>query len=104
MCGGSAPKKDRDDESLCEKFPSKILPYLIKKSAVSIVIIVLFLGYLSAAIFGTIHLKQGLILQNLVLDSSYYHRFLTLSDEYFPTRIPVGFVVDQKLDLSLIHI
>ena len=100
MCGGSAPKKDRDDESLCEKFPSKILPYLIKKSAVSIVIIVLFLGYLSAAIYGIIHLKQGLILQNLVLESSYYHRFLTLSDEYFPTSIPVGFVVNQKQDYA----
>ena len=100
VCGGSAPKKDRDDESLCEKFPSKILPYLIKKSAVSIVIIVLFLGYLSAAIYGIIHLKQGLILQNLVLDSSYYHRFLTLSDEYFPTSIPVGFVVNQKQDYA----
>ena len=100
MCGGSPPKKERDDESLCEKFPSKFLPFLIKNSVVSIVVIILFLGYLSAAIFGTIHLKQGLILQNLVLDSSYYHRFLTLSDEYFPTRIPVGFVVNQKQDYA----
>ena len=100
VCGGSPPKKERDDESLCEKFPSKFLPYLIKNSVVSVVIIVLFLGYLSAAIFGTIQLKQGLVLKNLVLDTSYYHRFLTLSDEYFPTRIPVAFVVNQKLDYA----
>ena len=100
VCGGAPPKKERDDESLCEKFPSKFLPYLIKNSVVSVVIIVLFLGYLSAAIFGTIQLKQGLVLKNLVLDTSYYHRFLTLSDEYFPTRYPVAFVVNQKLDYA----
>ena len=100
VCGGSPPKKERDDESLCEKFPSKFLPYLIKKSVVSVVIIVLFLGYLSAAIYGTIQLKQGLVLKNLVLDTSYYHRFLTLSDEYFPTRIQVAFVINRKLDYS----
>ena len=98
VCGGSPPKKERDDESLCEKFPSKFLPYLIKNSVVSIMIIVLFLGYVSAAIYGAVHLKQGLVLGNLVLVSSYYYRFLTLSDEYFPTRIPVAFVVKQKLD------
>ena len=100
VCGGSPPQKARDDESLCEKFPSKFLPYLIKNGVVSIVIIVLFLGYLSAAIYGTIQLKQGLLLKNLVLDTSYYHRFLTLSDEYFPTRVPVAFVVNQKLDYA----
>ena len=100
VCGGSPPKKERDDESLCEKFPNKFLAYLIQNSVVSIVIIVLFLGYLSAAIYGSIHLKQGLVLKNLVLDSSYYHRYLTLSEEYFPTRIPVGFVVTQKMDYA----
>ena len=100
VCGGSPPKKERDDESLCEKFPSKFLPYLIKNSVVSVVIIVLFLGYLSAAIYGTIQLKQGLVLKNLVLDTSYYYRFSTLSDEYFPIRIPVAFVVNQKLDYA----
>ena len=100
VCGGSPPKKERDDKSLCEKFPSKFLPYFIKNNVVSVMIIVLFLGYLSAAIYGIIQLKQGLVLKNLVLDTSYYYRFLTLSDEYFPTRIPVAFVVNQKLDYA----
>ena len=98
VCGGSPPQKPRDDESLCEKFPSKILPYLIKNGCVSIAIIILFLGYLSAAIFGITQLQQGLVLQDLVLDSSYYKRYLTMSDEHFPTRIPLGFVVNNKLD------
>ena len=102
VCGGSPPKKERDDESLCEKFPSKFLPYLIKNSAVSVVIIVLFLGYLSAAIYGTIQLKQGLVLKNLVLDTSYYYRFLTLSDEYFPTRIPVAFVITKQREAIML--
>ena len=100
LCGGSPPQRERDDESLCEIIPRKLLPKMIKNSVVSIVIILLFLGYLSASIYGIIHLKQGLILQNLVLDSSYYHRFLTLTDEYFPTKIPIGFIADRKLNYA----
>ena len=100
LCGGSPPRQERDDESLCEKFPSRILPHLFTNRKVSVAIIFLFLGYLSAAIFGATQLRQGLVLQDLVLDSSYYYRYLTLSDEYFPTRIPLGFVVDQQLDYS----
>ncbi|XP_076462905.1 patched domain-containing protein 3-like isoform X2 [Babylonia areolata] len=100
LCGGNPPRKDRDDESICEKFPSKFLPYLIKNGLVSVFIIVLFMGYLAVSIYGAINLKQGLVLQDLVLDSSYYHNFLGLSDKYFPTRIPVGFIVTGNVDYS----
>ncbi|KAL8586782.1 hypothetical protein ACOMHN_061295 [Nucella lapillus] len=100
VCGGSPPERERDDESICEKFPSRILPYLIKNTAVSVVIIVLFLGYLAASLYGIINLKQGLVLNELVLESSYYHKYLTFSNKYFPTRIPVGFVVTETADYS----
>ncbi|XP_076456429.1 patched domain-containing protein 3-like [Babylonia areolata] len=98
LCGGSPPTKERDDESPCEKFPSKILPLLFKNNIVSIIIIVLFLGYLAVSIYGTINLQQGLILKDLVLDTSYYHKFLILKDRYFPTRIPVGLYVKEMDD------
>ncbi|XP_076458712.1 patched domain-containing protein 3-like [Babylonia areolata] len=100
VCGGNPPREEGDDQSVCEKFPTKFLPYLVKKPVVSVVIIILFLGYLAASIYGAINLKQGLVLNDLVLDSSYYHKFLTVSDKYFPTRIPVGFVVKETVDYS----
>ncbi|KAL8610616.1 hypothetical protein ACOMHN_006335 [Nucella lapillus] len=100
LCGGSPPRRERDDESICEKFPSRILPHMIKNPAVSIVIILLFLGYLVVSIYGTINLKQGLVLNDLVLDSSYYHKYLSFSDKYFPARIPIGFIVTETVDYS----
>ena len=98
-CGGSPPSQPRDDQSLCEKLPGMILPYVVKSRVVSVLVVILFLGgYLSAAIYGTLHTRQGLDLQELVLDSSYYYKFLTVSQEYFPTRIPVGFIIKEQLD------
>nr|KAG5702445.1 hypothetical protein BaRGS_027532 [Batillaria attramentaria] len=99
-CGGSIPEKERADESICEKLPRLYLPKVILFNVVRVIIILLFLGYLAAAIYGVINLKQGLILQSLVLESSYYHKFLGMYDEYFPTRLPVGFIVNDKIDYA----
>nr|KAG5702436.1 hypothetical protein BaRGS_027523 [Batillaria attramentaria] len=99
-CGGSIPQEERADESICEKVPRLCLPKIILFNVVRVIIILLFLGYLAAAIYGVINLKQGLILQSLVLESSYYHKFLGMNDEYFPTRLPVGFIVHDKIDYS----
>jgi hypothetical protein len=93
ICGGAPPARKGDDHSIFEKLPSRFFPRLFKKSLVSVVIIVFFLMYLAAAIYGTLNLEQGLLLQDLVLDSSYYYTFLTRSDKYFPTRVPIAFAV-----------
>ncbi|KAK7508062.1 hypothetical protein BaRGS_00001027 [Batillaria attramentaria] len=101
-CSGSIPDKERADESLCEKLPRLFLPKVIlsKFFAVRIVILLGFVGYLATAIYGAVNLKQGLVLKNLVPESSYYYKFLELQDQYFPTRLPVGFIVDEKVDYS----
>ena len=98
LCGGTPPEKERDDESFLESIPRKALPFLTKHKCISISVIFLFVAYLSVAIFGTTRLEQGLVLRDLVMESSYYHKFLTFSEQYFPTRLPVGFVVRQKID------
>ncbi|KAK7507749.1 hypothetical protein BaRGS_00000714 [Batillaria attramentaria] len=99
-CGGTIPDKERADESICEKLPRLFLPKVFLSRVVRIVIAFGFLGYLAAAIYGVVHLKQGLVLQDLVLESSYYHRFLERNDEYFPTRLPVGFIVNEKIEYA----
>nr|KAG5713846.1 hypothetical protein BaRGS_024473 [Batillaria attramentaria] len=99
-CGGTIPDKERADESICEKLPRLFLPRVFLSRVVRIVIAFGFLGYLAAAIYGVVHLKQGLVLQDLVLESSYYHRFLERNDEYFPTRLPVGFIVNEKIEYA----
>ena len=98
FCGGSAPQKERDDESFLESLPRKTLPFLTKYKCISIPIIIFFVAYLSVAVVGTMRLEQGLILRDLVMESSYYHKFLNFSEQYFPTRLPVGFIVREKID------
>ncbi|KAL8592691.1 hypothetical protein ACOMHN_037631 [Nucella lapillus] len=100
VCGGNPPKKARDDESVCELLPSRYLPRIFKRKVVSVIILVFFLGYLAAAIYGAVNLKQGLVLQDLVLDSSYYSRYLNYADDYFPTQFPLSFVADKTLNYS----
>ncbi|KAK7490829.1 hypothetical protein BaRGS_00017885, partial [Batillaria attramentaria] len=97
-CGGSAPTEDRGDESICEKLPRLFLPKVILNNAIRIGILLGFLGYVGAAIYGAVNLQQGLLLQNLVPESSYYYRFIGLDEKYFQTRLPVGFIVTDNID------
>ncbi|KAL8597646.1 hypothetical protein ACOMHN_031581 [Nucella lapillus] len=98
ICGGLPPHKEREDESPCEKFPSKILPLMFKSKNVSVIILIFFIGYLAVSVVGIVNLKQGLILQNLVQENSYYYKYLTFNDKYFPTQIPIGFIAEDVID------
>lgn len=76
------------------------LPSIVTSTVARVIIIIFFLGYLAASIYGVLNLKQGLRLENLVPESSYYHSFLRVSDQYFPIRLPIGFVVHDEVDYS----
>ncbi|XP_070196540.1 patched domain-containing protein 3-like [Littorina saxatilis] len=99
-CGGAKPKGPRDDESYCELLPRKLLPKLFQNTVVCVVIVALFVGYLALVIYGAVHLKQGLVLENLVSPSSYYYEYLTLTKEYFTGQLPINFVVKAKMDYT----
>jgi hypothetical protein len=96
LCGGAPPEGRGGDHSILEKLPSVFFSKLFMNSTVSIIIIIIFLGYLAAAIYGTSKLKQGLLLQDLVLDTSYHYKYLVQSDQYFPNRIPIAFAVTTQ--------
>ena len=58
-----------------------------------VAIAIAFVAYLVAATYGVYHLRdEGLELKHPVKDTSYYHRYLMLMDQHFPTKLPVGFV------------
>nr|KAG5707060.1 hypothetical protein BaRGS_011771 [Batillaria attramentaria] len=99
-CGGSVPTKPRADESLAEKLPRLIVPKIVFNTYVRVVILLGFLGYVAAAVYGAVNLEQGLNVRDMVPPSSYFYSYLQLDNEYFPTRLPVDFIVREKIDYS----
>lgn len=85
---GSIPEKRDDLESFLEKYPKKLAIKILSHIAGKIIIGILFISYIVSAIIGTIYLKQGLFLFNLVSENSYFHTYSTWDEKYF-TMEPV---------------
>ncbi|KAK7501184.1 hypothetical protein BaRGS_00007669 [Batillaria attramentaria] len=96
MCGGATPDSEFADESPFEKGPRILLPRLVLWNPAKAVIVLLFCGYLAASIWGVVYkLEQGLRLKDLVLRSSYYHKFNTWDETDFGVAFPVAFVIPE---------
>lgn len=102
-CGGSPPRNRNDAESLLDKFPRWLFPKIVLKLPFKIIIIVLFLGYLAAGIYGCVHLKQGLDLSQLVHEDSYYYKYSTSLETHFSRQSPVAFATINDYTYSDIN-
>lgn len=101
MCGGAAPDKEFADESVFEKGPRVFLPKVVLWPPVKVIIILLFAAYLGVSIWGIMYkLEQGLRLKDLVLDTSYFHRFNTWDEDDFGVALPVAFVITEPIDYT----
>ena len=97
-CGGHVPRVKRDVDSYLERFPGWLLPKIVLNIYGKVIIVLAFLVYLGFAIWGAINLEQGLVIRNLVSDDSYFFKFTNWREDYFVSRIPVSFVVDNPID------
>ncbi|XP_069133104.1 patched domain-containing protein 3-like isoform X2 [Argopecten irradians] len=103
-CTGSPAKSRNEQESMFEKIPRLVIPRMIINVPAKVLIFISYLAYLGFAIFGVTHLHQGLILQNLVSDSSYYYQFSQWDFDYFPSNFPISFVIPNHQNYSSIHV
>ena len=99
-CGGHTPHAARDDESLCERLPRWLLPKMVVNRWVRYVVPVFFCALTAVSVYGAVHIQPGLQLKNLVLESSYYHRYLTVKEKYFVDHIPIGFNIIGEVNYS----
>lgn len=99
-CGGHPPTNRKEAESFLDRFPRWLIPKLVLKLPLKILIVILFLGYLAGGIYGCIYLKQGLLFTQLLADDSYFHKYSSLYENYFPREIPVSFVVTDDYAYS----
>ncbi|OWF51349.1 patched domain-containing protein 3-like [Mizuhopecten yessoensis] len=90
-CGGEAPRKRSDNEGPLESLPKLVLQKALTNVVFKVCTIIVFIGYLSAAVYGCVNLKEGLLLSNIVDKSSYYHTYAKLIEDDFSVEIPVAF-------------
>ena len=99
-CGGTPPTSRDESESLLDKFPRWLLPKIVLKTPLKIIILVIFAGYLAAAIYGCVNIKEGLEFKQLVSEDSYFYRYTTWRDDYFKKQITITFVIDSTYTYS----
>ncbi|XP_046556222.1 patched domain-containing protein 3-like [Haliotis rubra] len=99
-CGGSPPTKRGQDERFFETLPRKYLPRMLLNMWGKIVVILIYIVYLSVSIWGTLNFKQGLILKNLVSSTSYYYSYRETYDMHFPRAFPIPFVFGSTTDYT----
>ncbi|XP_059176699.1 patched domain-containing protein 3-like [Physella acuta] len=98
MCGGTVPKGPNDDQSLCEKGPKYALTKFILWKPMRFVILLIFAGYLGVSVWGCTQLRQGLDLKDLVLTSSYFHKYQIWDTKDFGVKLPISFVTTTTKD------
>ncbi|CAG2245472.1 unnamed protein product [Mytilus edulis] len=96
-CGGSPPSSRSEQESVFQKFPSVAIPKLVLWLPFKILVIVGFVVYLGFSIWGVVHLQNGLLLQNLVSESSYYHSYSIWNYDHFPSKFIISLIFPSNI-------
>ncbi|CAG5115926.1 unnamed protein product, partial [Candidula unifasciata] len=92
LCGGKIPESPDEEQSVFEKGPRKALVIFLMWTPVRIIVLLVFAGYLAVSIWGCTILRQGLDLKDLVLPSSYFHKYQIWDSNDFGVKIPIAFV------------
>lgn len=99
-CTGRKPNSQRESEGIIDRLPRWLLPKILRPVPAKIAIVTIFVLYLGVSIWGVLHLKEGLELQHLVEDSSYYFKYREYLDRDFPQATPVSFVFQNEMIYS----
>lgn len=100
MCYGSIPTKREDIEGPLEKYPHKLISKFVTIKPLKVVIIIIFIAFVSISLWGSVQFDQGLDLKLLVPKKSYLYKFNELDKTHFSYNIPISFVIETKANYS----
>lgn len=100
ICGGSGPSSRSEQESFLERLPSVLIPKVVLWLPMKVMVILGIAGYLGVSIWGIANLKQGLLLRNLVSESSYFHSYSTWEYDLFPSQFAISVYFPLNLDFT----
>ncbi|XP_069116342.1 patched domain-containing protein 3-like [Argopecten irradians] len=99
-CGGQPPRNRKDNESPLEKYPKRLFQFLVKNPLAKVGIIIMFIAYIAATVYGIMNFKRGLLLSYLVTKDSYFYTHSKLQEDHFTTEITIGFTITETLNYS----
>ncbi|XP_063446692.1 patched domain-containing protein 3-like [Mytilus trossulus] len=100
MCTGSIPTKRSEVEGPFEKYPPKIISRLVLQKPIKVIILVGFAVYLGISIWGATKFEQGLTLNDLVTEDSYYYSYSQLNEKYFSSSFAISVNIPNTLKYS----
>lgn len=99
FCCGETPKQSKQDESICERIPTKYLPKFLMLIPTKVFVLGMFIVYLTISAIGTSKIQTGLKLHTIVPETSYLSKYLKKEEEYFSKEGPfVMFVANKYVD------
>lgn len=99
-CSGGPPKSRIEQESLCQKLPSLFIPRIILRTPVKLFIMLCSIGYIGTSVWGVMNLKQGLLIRNLVSETSYFQAYSNWNYDNFPATFIISVYLPPDLDYS----
>ncbi|XP_069116341.1 patched domain-containing protein 3-like [Argopecten irradians] len=99
-CSGQPPKNKKDNESPLETYFKIPFQHMVRNPKGKVVILLLFIIYLSATIYGLMHFERGLRLSYLVKEDSIPHTYYELFENYFTAEYAVGFIITTAMNYS----
>lgn len=94
---GHRPKSRRDVESPMEKYPKRLMYFILRRNVGKAGVIVIFLAYITSSIYGTIHLGRGLEIHNLVSKESYYYKYGVWDETYFTSEPTLAVCIENQM-------
>lgn len=108
ICGPSAqPTEDTESDSPVaesKNFIIKIFEFLITKKAGKAIVISIFIAYISASAYGASQIHEGLVLSDLVSDTSYYKYYIEDNQDMIDLTPIIMFFVYEPIDYDNVEI
>ena len=90
FCTGQPPDKRSEVEGPLEKYPPKLISKFILLNPVKVIVLVFFAVYLGVSVWGVTNFQQGLVLNNLVAEDSYFFQYSQKDTNYFRSSLPIS--------------
>lgn len=99
-CSGHEPEKSDDLQSYVEMLPARTLPKCLLNIPVKVIILFLYLGYITFSIWSTTNLGVGSQFTDVLRQDSISYQFNNIEKENFGMTTIVSFNIQGHLDYS----
>ena len=92
------PEEEKSEQAITHFFRKYYGPFIVSP-VVKILVVIIFMGYLALAIWGCLHVQEGLQIKDIFADDSYARQYYQDQAQYFTEfGVAVSVVFDTEQD------